>query len=298
LIIKEKWVLRIDAHCHTDCSDGNLTIEERITLIKASGYDAATITDHDFISDQQVERAKKAAGKMPYIPGIEFSLREEGQVIHLLGYYIDPQHPKIRKQIQRAQEVDKNLTEAMIREARFTGIKFEINDLVSSSLHTFYSLQFVKRTARELFGNDGQKMMALFHSLLKKLNLSYADFAPWPVLDAIEVIRQAGGFAVLAHPGGKDDTAMRSLGFCIAEEPLIKRYLAGGLAGIEVSHPSHSPEEKAYYSNLADKYHLLKTSGSDCHGDDPYLGPRTMGVFRDIPDDLFEKMEETHYGKS
>jgi predicted metal-dependent phosphoesterase TrpH len=82
--------LKIDAHCHTDCSDGNVTIEERIQIIKDSGYGAATITDHDFISTEMVERARAAAGELPYITGIEFSLREADQVIHLLGYYIDP----------------------------------------------------------------------------------------------------------------------------------------------------------------------------------------------------------------
>lgn len=289
--------MKIDAHCHTDCSDGNVTIEERISLIKESGYDAATITDHDFISTEMVERARSAAGDMPFFPGIEFSLQDQGQVIHLLGYYIDPDHTLIQKQIQKAQEVDKGITEKMIAAARFTGITFEIQDLIADSLHTFYSLQFVKKVARELYNNDSQKMLALFYDLLDKLQISYADFAPWSVLEAIDIIRQAGGFAVLAHPGGKDDAVMQALGFCLVNEDQIKKFVEGGLSGIEVSHPSHNQEEKIYYSSLADKYGLIKTAGSDCHGDDPYLGPKTMGVFTDIPDDLYETMEDCHHGK-
>ena len=80
--------MRIDAHCHTDCSDGNVTIEERIAMIRSSGLDAATITDHDFISKEQVALARRHCQEMPYIPGIELSLRHQNKVVHLLGYFI------------------------------------------------------------------------------------------------------------------------------------------------------------------------------------------------------------------
>ena len=58
--------MNIDAHCHTNCSDGNVTIEERIAMIKAAGYQAATITDHDFISGEQVRRATQARYRRPF----------------------------------------------------------------------------------------------------------------------------------------------------------------------------------------------------------------------------------------
>ena len=93
--------MKIDAHCHTDCSDGNITIEDRISLIKASGFDAATITDHDFVSLEMVERARKAAGVVPFIPGIELTTKHYHKVVHILGYFIDPDFPSLIDHIKK-----------------------------------------------------------------------------------------------------------------------------------------------------------------------------------------------------
>ena len=289
--------MKIDAHCHTDCSDGNVTIEERIQMIKDAGYGAATITDHDFVSEEMVRRAKKAAGDIPFIPGIEFSLMEAGKTVHLLGYYIDPAHPDLQAQIQKAQDLDKAITTKILEAYRPLGVNFEIDDLLSDSLHTFYSLQFIRRVAREFFDNDGSKMMPYFLETLNKLKLSYAEFAPWPVRDAIDLIHKTGGIAVFAHPGGADDPVMQTLGFILADEDLIKKFVDWGVDGIEASHPCHNQKETVFLSTQAAKYGLLETAGSDCHGDDPYLGPKTMGVFTDIPDDLYEQMEKCYHDR-
>jgi|GEM_PF-1243616 len=286
--------MRIDAHCHTDCSDGNISIEQRIAFIRKVGFDAATITDHDFISTEQVARAEAAAGELPYIPGIELSLAHKGQVVHMLGYYVEPAFPPLQAHIQRVQEVDKALTAKLLADARSLGITFEIDDLISPSLHTFYSLQFVKRLAREVFDNDSARLMPVFLELMDNNSISYSDFSPWPVRDAIDLIRAAGGFAVLAHPGGREDPAMNALGFLFHSEADVHQYVEWGLDGIEISHPVHTGEEKAFYEGLAEKFSLLTTAGSDCHGDDPFLGPAEMGKFMDIPDDLYDRMLAYH----
>ncbi len=282
--------MRLDAHCHTDCSDGNVTIEERIAMIHRLGFDAATITDHDFISPEQVARAREAAGDMPFIPGIELSLAYEGQVVHILGYYVDPFHAGLQRHNDRVQEVDRNITKELLHAFREKGARFEMEDLIAPSLHTFYSLQFVKRVARDLYSYDQERTLKAFLDAMGEIGLKYSDFAPWPVEEAIELIHQAGGFAVLAHPGGSGDQYMRALGFLRHDETHIRRYVEWGLDGIEVSCPVHTQEEDAFYSGLARKYHLLATAGSDCHGDDPYLGPALMGTFDDIPDDLYDQM--------
>lgn len=286
--------MKIDAHCHTDCSDGNISIEDRIALIRRVGYDAATITDHDFISTEQVDRAKAAAGDMPFIPGIELSLAYKNQVVHLLGYYVAPDHPALQLHIERVQKVDRNITSELIAASRFLGITFEIEDLVSPSLHTFYSLQFIKRLAGDKFDNDSSRLMPNFSGLLEKIEITYADFAPWPVRDAIDLIHTAGGFAVLAHPGGEEDKTMRALGFLCHHEVEIRQYVDWGLDGIEIAHPSHIEREKQYYKHIAEKLGLLTTAGSDCHGNDPFLGPAQMGRFTDIPEDLYERILAYH----
>jgi hypothetical protein len=83
---------------------------------------------------------------------------------------------------------------------------------------------------------------------------------------------------------------MRELGFLLADERDVRVMVEMGIDGIEVSTPVHTSREKEFYTKLASKFALLATAGSDCHGDDPYLGPRLMGTFSDIPDDLYEQM--------
>jgi predicted metal-dependent phosphoesterase TrpH len=286
--------MKIDAHCHTDCSDGNITIEERIALVCDVGYDAATITDHDFISQEQVDRAQAAAGEMPFIPGIELSLTHKGEVVHLLGYYVDPNHPLLQAHIQKVQEVDRACTIKLLEALRPKGFTLNVEDLRSSSLHTYYSLRLIKRVARDLFNYDRTRTLNAFLDLMRELNLPYADFAPWPVREAIDLIHTAGGFAVLAHPGGEEEPVMRALNFLRHQGHDIRQYVDWGLDGIEVASPAHTDREKEVYTTLAREYGLLTTAGSDCHGDDPFLGEALMGVFTDIPDDLYDRMLDYH----
>lgn len=284
--------MRIDAHCHTDCSDGSVTIEERIAMVKACGFDAATITDHDFISRGQVERARAACGGMPFIPGVEMSLRHEGRVVHLLGYFIDPDNSRLADHFTLAQTVDKGFTARLLESFRRRGAAFSMEDLESGSLHTFYSLQLVKRAARDLFADNPRKTMPAFLQAMAEMGFSYCDLAPWDVRNSIDLIHQAGGIAVLAHPGGRNDAGMAALGFLFHEEAHISHYADWGLDGIETNSPVHSDEEKHLYLEAAAKYGLLATAGSDCHGDDPYLGPALMGKFTDIPEDSYERLLE------
>ena len=282
----------MDAHCHTDCSDGNITIEDRIAMIRDLGYEAATITDHDFISAEQVRRARTAAGDLPYIPAAEFSGAYKKQIVHVLGYFIDENRRELQQHMDKVDAKDRGITERMLLRFHEHGAKFEIQDLVSDSLHTFYSMQFVKRIAVDLYENDPQRTMDAFMKVLGDLGLTYADFTPWPVKDLIEVIHKAGGIAVLAHPGGKNDKAMRELGFYLHDDETIKQYIDWGLDGVETRTPVHSADEVVFYEGIAKRYGLLMTAGSDCHGDDDYLGPALMGKFDDLFEDGYERIFE------
>jgi 3',5'-nucleoside bisphosphate phosphatase len=279
-----------DAHCHTDCSDGNIKIEERIRLVRDLKFEAATITDHDFISTEQVSRAVAECGDIPYVPGIELSLSHKGKVVHLLGYFVDPANKKLQEHITRFQEVDRDITLRLLSAFQEKGASFELEDLEASSLHTFYSMQLVRKLARGLYSKAPETLLPDFLEELENLNLRYADLAPWPVGKAIDLVHQAGGIAVLAHPGGQEDTIMKKLGFGWHDEEMIRLYVDWGLDGIETRTPVHSESETNFYEELASRYNLLATSGSDCHGDDPYLGPGLMGKFLNLYDGLYKKM--------
>lgn len=282
--------MSFDAHCHTDCSDGNISIEDRIRLIQTCGFEAATITDHDFVSVEQVERARAAAGSLPFVSGIELSLRHEGSVVHLLGYFIDPTHAGLQTHMLRVQDRDRAITAELLAAFRGRGAQFELEDLQARSLHTFYSMQLVKRLANEVYDLDPTRLISAFLEELENLGLAYADMAPWPVEEAIALVHAAGGLAVLAHPGGREDAVMQRLGFLAHDERHLDLYRRWGLDGIEVLNPVHSAAECDWYERYADEFHLLKTSGSDCHGDDPYLGPALMDPSVPLYEGLYARM--------
>ena len=284
--------MKLDAHCHTDCSDGNISIEARMALIRKLGYEAATITDHDFLSAEQVRRARAAAGELAFIPAAEFSAMYQGQTVHVLGYFLEGEDVRLQEHIQKAQEVDKQVSARIMAELYRNGEPRSIEDFANPSLHTMYSMQLVKRAARDLFGNDPARMLTAFLEIQQRLNLKYADFAPWPVREIISLIHEAGGIAVLAHPGGLDEPVMRRLGFYYHDRKALQQYRDWGLDGIETRTPVHTPSETFFYEKSAKDLGLVMTSGSDCHGEDEYLGPALMGKFTDLFADGYERLFE------
>ena len=262
-------------------------------MIRGLGYEAATITDHDFISAEQVQRARTVAGDMPYIPAAELSGIYNKQIVHVLGYFLDENNRELQHHILKVNEEDRRISEKALLAFQKRGAKFGIEDLVSSSLHTFYSMQLVKRIAVELYENDPQRTMDAFLEVIYDLGLTYADFTPWPVKELIDIIHQANGIAVLAHPGGKNDQPMRRLGFYLHDAVTMQQYLDWGLDGIETRTPVHSADEVVFYEDFAEQHGLLMTAGSDCHGDDDYLGPALMGKFKDLFEDGYERIHNT-----
>lgn len=284
-----------DAHCHTDCSDGNISIEERCRLIRELGYEAATITDHDFVSTELIQRARAACSGIPFVPGVELSLAQDGKVVHLLGYFINPEDESLQQHFARVQAHDRQITglvlEAFQRACHTEKqLDFDLSDLEADSLHTFYSMQLVRRLAATVYVDHPKTLLPAFLHHLDDLGLTYADLAPWPVRNAVDLIHAAGGIAVLAHPGGRTDQVMQTLGFLWHDEPFIQMYAEWGLDGIETRTPVHTDAEQHYYEELSSRHNLLATSGSDCHGDDPYLGPALMGHFQNLYDGLYKDM--------
>ena len=259
-------------------------------MIHRLGYDAATITDHDFISAEQVHRARRAAGNIPYIPAVEFSACYQKKTVHILAYFVDENNSDLQEHIQKAQETDRKITSQILNILQKRGAQFGMDELHSSSLHTFYSMQLVKKAAQQLFENDPVRTMQAFLEIQHDLGIAYADYAPWQVSDIIALIHSAQGIAVLAHPGGKNDAVMRKLDFYLHDQAAVQQYTAWGLDGIETRCPVHDAAETGFYEELAQQYNLLTTSGSDCHGDDDYLGAALMGKFNDLFPDGYERI--------
>ena len=243
----------IDLHVHSDCSDGVLSPEELVSKALGAGLRALAITDHDAVAG--VERARRvAAGDIEIVTGVELSAREGVSDVHILGYCFDPGNEELLAYLDT------------FRTHRFTrakGIVAKLNDLgVALELESVIALMQDDRTsigrphiARALVKKGfAASMQEAFSRYLGNHAPAYLPKVYFAVADAIRIIHEAGGLAVLAHPGS------------LRRDELIPGFIESGLDGLEVIHPDHTETAHRFYRQLASKYGLVTTGGSDYHG--------------------------------
>jgi len=241
-----------DLHLHTCFSDGTYSPEELVFNAKRCGLAAIALTDHDTVEGcAPTARACEAAG-VEFIPGTELTAEQGGIEIHILGYFLDTQNPRLLTEIERFQTVRQNRIREMV--ARLNQIK------VPLSAEAVFALANCRAPGRPHVARALVKaglcgsLDEAFERFLKKNRPAWVPKFKISAADAISLIHQAGGVAVLAHPA-----LNRS-------DDVIEGMVAGALDGIECFHTKHSTAISEHYLELADRFHLLVTGGSDCHG--------------------------------
>ncbi len=246
---------RIDLHIHTTASDGTFTPEEVVREASRIGLAAVAITDHDTAAGYARAAAEGENCGLEVVPGIEISTKFRSAV-HILGYYIDAQSPALGEVLDwmhRDREERNVKLCAMLRES---GVDIDIErmharfgDLVGRP--HFAEIMIENGMARDM--NDA------FERLLNKNKPYFIPRQFLPIERSIEIIREAGGTAVLAHPFQYrlDDAALREL---------IEHCMESGLEGMECRYSGYDAAQTAYLEALAAEYGLVRTGGSDFHG--------------------------------
>ena len=246
---------RIDLHIHTTASDGTFTPEEVVREAARVGLSAVAITDHDTAAGYRSAAAEGERCGLEVVPGIEISTKFRAAV-HILGYYIDVDSPALEEVLDwmhRDREERNIKLCAMLRER---GVDVDIErmharfgDLVGRP--HFAEVMIENGMARDM--NDA------FERLLNKNKPFFIPRQFLSIERSIEIIREAGGTAVLAHPFQYrlDDAGLREL---------IEHCMASGLEGMECRYTGYDAEMCAYLESLAAEYGLVRTGGSDFHG--------------------------------
>ena len=246
---------RIDLHIHTTASDGTFTPEEVVREASRIGLAAVAITDHDTAAGYASAAAEGENCGLEVVPGIEISTKFRSAV-HILGYYIDAQSPALGEVLDwmhRDREERNVKLCAMLRES---GVDIDIErmharfgDLVGRP--HFAEIMIENGMARDM--NDA------FERLLNKNKPFFIPRQFLPIERSIEIIREAGGTAVLAHPFQYrlDDAGLREL---------IEHCMESGLEGMECRYSGYDAAQTAYLEALAAEYGLVRTGGSDFHG--------------------------------
>ena len=241
-----------DLHLHTYFSDGTYTPEEMVAHGKRQGLTTLALTDHDTVEGCLRANAACAAAGLEFIAGTELTAEQEGNELHILGYLFDLEDPKFLAEITRFQAVRQNRIREMV--ARLN----EIN--VPLQAEAVFAIANCKSPGRPHVARALVKaglcgtMDEAFERYLKKNRPAWVPKFKMSAADAIDLIHSAGGVAVMAHPGlnHADET--------------IPGMVEAGLDGLECFHTKHSTATAEHYLELADRFRLLVTGGSDCHG--------------------------------
>jgi 3',5'-nucleoside bisphosphate phosphatase len=264
-----------DLHLHTAYSDGTYTPEELISESFKCGLSAISVVDHDTVEGLTfVNQAAEIKG-IEVIPGIELSAEYEGLEIHILGYFINHED---RKLIERLDNLKKNRIDRVykiVEKLKDMGVTLDPKAVFDLSKQgTVGRLHIARAMVAE------GKVNSVFEAFRKYIG----DRSPAYVLgfkfspqEAIKLIKDSGGLPVLAHP------------YSINNDDYIIKFIEFGLMGLEVYYPEHSQSMINFYKNLAIKYNLFATGGSDCHGK---AKPEVRIGCMKIPYELVERMKE------
>ncbi len=241
----------IDLHVHTRTSDGSLSAREVIGLAKENGITHMAITDHDTTKGLKDALDLGTEIGVKIIPGIEISAYDftRKKKVHILGLNIEPEHPALT-----------TLCTSLVQNRNQASF-----DTVKSLIAVGYDLSWedVQKYAEGGTGVYKQHIMHalldqgycesiycdLYKALFTQISLEYVDAGT-----AIQAVKEAGGIAVLAHPGLMNNFEG------------IDEWVDLGLRGIEVFHPSHNKDAIELSLKHARKHNLITTGGSDFHG--------------------------------
>ncbi len=241
-----------DLHLHTQFSDGTFTPEELVLRAQQNGLACIAVTDHDSVEGCARAAAACAAVQMDFVPGAELTAEHNDIEVHILGYFLDITDEKFLARIAKFQSVRQNRIHEMVAALNKLGIPLKAESVFALANCKSPGRPHVARTLvkENLIGSLDEA----FERFLKKGRPAWVPKTKMSALEAVELIHRAGGLAVIAHPG-----LNRS-------DDIIPDLVDAGMDGIECFHTKHSTVMSERYLEIADKYHLLVTGGSDCHG--------------------------------
>ncbi|MDP3722044.1 MAG: PHP domain-containing protein [Candidatus Omnitrophota bacterium] len=242
-----------DLHLHTRFSDGTQTPERVVELAAQAGLSAMAITDHDNTEALAVAQPAARRHGIELIAGVEMSASADGLEVHVLGFLLELDSPVLQQHMAEQQARRVTRVQEMVQRLRAIGVTIEAEEVLQLAGEGTVGRPHV---ARVLLRHGYVSTVAeAFSRYLGPDNPGFVPGSPMPPSRIIRVIREAGGVPVLAHP------------IYLKRDPLIDQLVQEGLVGLEVYHSGHTPEVVQRYEQIAERLQLLKTGGSDYHGD-------------------------------
>lgn len=245
-------VRRVDMHTHTRCSDGVLSPAALVQKARAAGLSAFSVTDHDTIEGvQEAQETGRDAG-MEVIAGVELSVVVEDDDVHLLGYFFDPDDEGLLRHLERGRTDRIRRVKEIVSRLNALGMELSVEEVFEQAGGEAVGRPHIAAALVEA-GHVKSEQEA-FERYIATGKPAYVARERVSGIDAVDLLHEAGGIAVLAHPGHW------------ISDYVIRTLVEAGLDGIETIHPSHDKMLTGYYTSLAKRFKLLRSGGSDFHG--------------------------------
>lgn len=241
-----------DLHMHSFCSDGLRTPTQAVEEACEAGLQAMSLTDHDTV--EGIPEATTAGERlgMEVVPGTELSAHVQNREVHILAYCIDCNDDQLDTTLKASFRARYQRGVAIVETLNDMGLNVDFEQVLDQANGSPLGRPHI---AAAMVANG------LVSSKDEAFNRYIGDrgpaFKPKPYTSAQEVIaliHHVGGVAVLAHPGAS------------LPEAIAQQLVSYGLDGIEVFHPAHQPPQIDFYSHFAERHNLLRSGGSDSHG--------------------------------
>jgi predicted metal-dependent phosphoesterase TrpH len=266
-----------DLHLHTNFSDGTYTPEELAGRASESKLAAVALTDHDTVEGCARMAAACARVGLEFIPATELTAEVDGNELHLLGYFLDTQNPLLLAEMGQFQRVRQNRIREMVTRLNQLDIPLHVDAVFAVANCRSPGRPHVARAL--VMGGFCSNLDEAFERFLKKTRPAWVPKFKMSALEAIALIHQADGLAVMAHPGLN------------RADEIIPGLVRAGLDGLECFHTKHTPAVGERYVRLANELGLLITGGSDCHG--LSKGKPLIGTVK-LPYEYVERLKAAH----
>lgn len=266
----------VDLHSHSRFSDGASSIAELVYSYSKAGVEMMSLTDHDTILGITEARYKAEKHNILFVDGVEISTGDHDN-LHFLGYNFDLKNTALLNLLEKNKNLRAERVKRTIKLLQENGIKITLEEILQVAkgvLSRAHIADFLRR--RHL----GYTRADIFKKYLGKGCPAYVPPMAATVKETIETIRQAGGKCFIAHPG------------LVKEYWDFKTWVSWGLDGIEVYYPSHREALREELLQIAKRYNLLVSGGSDYHGN---IAGRTLIPGREVPQEVYDKLYSSFF---
>lgn len=249
--------MRVDLHVHTQESDGLLSVEEVVNLAHVKNVQILAITDHE--STQGIAKAESLAKglNIKIIPGVELLTNYQGHEVHLLGYFKDVNHPVLQARLKEIREQRTALAYDMVESLQNGGLSLKWKDVEREvGAEGVVSKGHIMRAIYHKESGNSQPNWHKIADYFRPGGIAYLPYLKHRFEDAVDLIFACGGLPVVAHPG------------LLFDPKIVFSLLAYRPIGLEVYYGYWESQKTLipYYGEIADKFAILATGGSDYHG--------------------------------